>query len=78
VSTDGTYGKRQRYGCIDPTTGESHRFVPELPRLVVASGTCEAAWPETIVVDSTEATSGAHPAAARWARHAGRGAGTSG
>lgn len=43
VSKDGTYGKRarQRYRCTDPTTGEFHRFVPELPRLVVASGTCD-------------------------------------
>lgn len=43
MSKDGTYGKRQRqrYRCTDPTDGRFHRFVPELPRLVVASGTCD-------------------------------------
>ena len=43
MSKDGTYGKRkrQRYRCTDPATGQFHRFVPELPRLVVESGTCD-------------------------------------
>jgi hypothetical protein len=43
VSKDGTYGKRkrQRYRCTDQATKTFHRFVPELPRLVVASWTCD-------------------------------------
>lgn len=43
MSKDGTYGKRkrQRYRCTDQATKTFHRFVPELPRLVVASWTCD-------------------------------------
>lgn len=43
MSKEGTDGKRkrQRYRCTAPTNQNFQRFVPELPLLVVASGTCD-------------------------------------